>query len=369
MAKVTLRKKAISKGRSALYLDYYPPISHPDTGKPTRREYLKIYLFDRPRTEIDKEHNRETNQLAESLRAMRQIEIQNQQYGFLSNSKRNGDFIIFFNTLAAKRGGSNADNWSMAVKYFISFAGQQLKFSDLTETFCEDYRDYLLSAPSIGRHERKISTNTAVSYFSKFKAALKVAFKLGYILDNIGGRVAGIKPAETHREYLLLSELQKLAKIDCEISIVKRAALFSALTGLRFSDIQTLIWDEIRGEKDEYYLQFRQEKTDSAENLPVSNQVIELAGQRGLPHEKVFKGLKYSQVDQYLPKWVFKAGIDKHITFHSFRHTYATLQLASGTDIYTVSKLLGHKHLTTTQIYTKITDEKKKQAANKIALE
>ena len=116
-------------------------------------------------------------------------------------------------------------------------------------------------------------------------------------------------------------------------------------------------------------LQFRQEKTDGAENLPVSNQVIELAGQRGLPQDRVFKGLKYSQVDQYLPKWVFKAGIDKHITFHSFRHTYATLQLASGTDIYTVSKLLGHKHLTTTQIYTKITDEKKKQAANKIALE
>lgn len=63
-----------------------------------------------------------------------------------------------------------------------------------------------------------------------------------------------------------------------------------------------------------------------------------------------------------------KAGITKHVTFHCARHTYATLQLTLGTDIYTVSKLLGHRHLKTTEIYAKVIDERKQQAANKIKL-
>lgn len=226
MAKVTLRKKPITKGRQALYLDYYPPITHPDTGKPVRREYLKIYLFDRPRTEMDKEHNRETHNLAENIRVMRQIEIQNQSFGFLSDSKRNADFINFFKETAIKRSGSNADNWNMAVQYFISFAGQQLRFADLNEVICEDYRDYLIKAPSIGRTGRSISTNTAVSYFGKFRATLKAAFKAGYISANIGERVNGIKAKETHREYLSLEELQRLAKADCDSSIIKRQHCF-----------------------------------------------------------------------------------------------------------------------------------------------
>lgn len=369
MAKVTLRKKPISKGRNALYLDYYPPIPNAETGKLVRREYLKIYLFDRPRTEMDREHNRETNQLAESLRAMRQIEVQNQRFGFLSNSRRNGDFIVFFKGVAKERSGSNADNWGMAVKYFTNFSGEQLRFADLNEAFCEKYKKYLVSAPAIGRYERKISINTAVSYFGKLRAALKLAFKAGYIPENIGERINGIKPQETHREFLLLHELQALAKADCESDVLKRAGLFSALTGLRFSDVETLRWQEIRGTKGDYYLQYRQEKTDAAENLPISDEAIKLTGTRGGAEDKVFKGLKYGHIDQYLPKWLSKAGIDKHITFHSFRHTYATLQLASGTDIYTVSKLLGHEHVKTTEIYTKVIDAKKKEAANKITLD
>ncbi|RKR84404.1 site-specific recombinase XerD [Mucilaginibacter gracilis] len=368
MAKVTLRKKPISKGRNALYLDYYPPVPNPDTGKLVRREYLKIYLIDRPRTELDREHNRETNQLAESLRAMRQIEIQNERFGFLSNSRRNGDFVAFFTGVAKERSGSNADNWGMAVKYFIKFAGEQLRFSDLNEVFCEQFKKYLSSAPGIGRNEKKISTNTAVSYFSKFRAALKLAFKAGYISENIGQRVDGIKPQDTHREILLLDELRALAKAECESVIIKRAALFSALTGLRFSDVRALTWQEIKGFKGEYYLQYRQEKTDGAENLPVSDEAVEIAGKRGRSDAKVFDGLKYSQIGSFLPKWLLKAGIEKHITFHSFRHTFATLQLASGTDIYTVSKLLGHLHVKTTEIYTKVTDVRKREAANKITL-
>lgn len=145
--------------------------------------------------------------------------------------------------------------------------------------------------------------------------------------------------------------------------------MFSALTGLRFSDIEKLKWSEVRGTEGNYYLQFRQEKTEGTENLPLSDQAISLLGERRKLDDKVFQGLNYTHIDTFLPKWLLKAGIDKHVTFHSFRHTYATLQLASGTDIYTVSKMLGHRNLKTTQVYTKIVDEKKKEAANRIKLD
>jgi site-specific recombinase XerD len=81
-------------------------------------------------------------------------------------------------------------------------------------------------------------------------------------------------------------------------------------------------------------------------------------------------GLEYSAYNNtLLREWVKEAGITKYITFHCFRHTYATLQLSLGTDIYTVSKLLGHRELKTTQIYAKVIDKVKREAADKIKLD
>ena len=84
----------------------------------------------------------------------------------------------------------------------------------------------------------------------------------------------------------------------------------------------------------------------------------------------MFEGLPDpSWISKPLKRWIQSAGITKHITFHCFRHTYATLQLASGTDIYTVSKMLGHTNVRTTQVYTKVVDKKKEDAANAIKID
>jgi integrase len=69
-----------------------------------------------------------------------------------------------------------------------------------------------------------------------------------------------------------------------------------------------------------------------------------------------------------LKKWLKDAGINKHITFHCFRHTFASLQVELGTDIYTVQDLLAHKNVSTTQIYARHNDPKKREAAQKIKL-
>ncbi|MDB5011867.1 MAG: site-specific integrase [Daejeonella sp.] len=366
--KATLRQRGITKGRSALYLDYYPPIRHPDKRKLTRREHLKIYVFDQPKNTIEKNHNKETMALAENVRAKRQLEVQNRQYGFISDSRSNENFIDYFIELAKKKRGSSAHIWEMAVRYFEDFAGPDVRFSDLTESLCEDFRDYMIASPSIGRRGVKISNNTALSYFGKFRFALKLAYKAKRIPVNLNELVEPLKERETHREFLTIVEFQRLAVTDCPNEQVKRAALFCGLTGLRFSDVSSIQWSQIRGSEADYYLQFRQVKTAGTETLPISDQAVSLLGERQDPERRVFKGLAYSHLKKALDKWMENAGIAKNITFHSFRHTYATLQLSSGTDIYTVSKMLGHRDLKTTQIYTRVIDDKKREAANRIKL-
>lgn len=140
-------------------------------------------------------------------------------------------------------------------------------------------------------------------------------------------------------------------------------AIFSALTGMRWSDINLMKWEDIIETPSGWVYKFRQAKTKGIEYLPISKQAISTLGER--KKGRVFEGLKYSAwMNLKLAQWAMRAGITRHITFHSARHTFATLQLSNGTDIYTVSKLLGHRELKTTQLYAEVIDQKKVDAVN-----
>jgi integrase len=246
-----------------------------------------------------------------------------------------------------------------------------LKFADLNERFCNEFKEYLLITKSNKSSKTTLSQNSAVSYFNKFKAALKQAYKDGALTNDLNTKIEPIKQAETRRNFLTIEELNKLVKTECNNPILKRAALFSALTGLRFSDIKNLVWGEIHQSiENGYSIHFTQQKTKGVEVLPISEQAYSFLGERKESIAKVFDGLTYSAYqNKHLYQWIGAAGITKDITFHSFRHTYATLQLSKGTDIYTVSKMLGHRDLKTTQIYAKIIDQTKREAAEKIKLD
>lgn len=381
--KVTLRQKKISKGRESLYLDFYPAITHPETGEPTRREFLGLYIFEKPKTPIDKQHNTETLKIGESIRQKRENflnkpEIYSEYEKEQLRKKEKGEqcFIEYFRKLANKRKASNHDNWVSALNYIEAFTNGKLKFADLNEKFLEDFKEYLLSTKSKKSDKTTLSQNSAVSYFNKVKAALKQAYKDGILQTDLNAKISPIKAAETRREYLTIEELNKLVKTPCNDVLLKRAALFSALTGLRFSDIQKMVWGELEYIKGQgYFLNFNQKKTKGVEVLPISEQAYSFTegteNPKDMPQDKpVFEGLKYSAYhNKHLFQWIGAAGITKDITFHCFRHTFATLQLFSGTDIYTVSKMLGHKDLKTTQIYAKIVDDTKRKAADKIKLD
>jgi integrase len=368
MPKVHIRKRKLTKGRHSLLLDFSPPLRNPKNGKPQRFEFLNLFIYDKPSNVWERQHNTETKALVENIRATRQLDIQNRKFGFISDRDRNSSFVDYFREYTGARQETDSDNYAMAFRYFLEFAGHDVIFNDLDEFFCVDYRNFLLSGPGIGRKGRPIITNTAVSYFAKFRSSLKQAYKQSLLTTDLYSQVDAISPKETHREQLELEEFQQMVDAPAKSDLIKRAAIFAGLTGLRFSDVQTLHWSEVRGSEGKYHLQFTQEKTEGAEILPISDQAVEILGERSEPGDKVFPGLAYSSLKPCFKDWLKNAGISKNITFHSFRHTYATLQLELGTELLTVSKMLGHRSIKTTLVYTKVKDKKKIEAAGRIKL-
>jgi integrase len=376
--KVKLREKEISGDRLSCYLDFYPEIPNPITGKPTRREFLKMYLFKNAKNPIEKQHNKETKQIAEQIRQKRENHLNKPEIytGYEKEQLRikelgEQNFVAYFKSLADKRKASNYDNWVSAYKYLETFTGGNLKFADLNEKFCDEFKGYLLTTKSNKNKKVTLSQNSAGSYFNKMKATLKQAYNDGYLPNDLNSKIKPIKEQETQREFLTIEEVNRLLKTECKNPLLKTATIFSALTGLRHSDIKKLIWGELEYiEGNGYFIKFQQEKTKSFEMHPISNQAFSLLGERKEPKDKVFEGLIYSDHEnEKLKEWIKDAGITKKITFHNFRHTYATLQLSSGTDIFTISKMLGHKNLKTTQIYAKVINQAKRDTTDKIQLD
>jgi len=355
---VKLRERKLANGNKSLFLDI-----NASSGRKT--EFLKLYLV-KVSSPKDRENNRQTMDLAESVRAKRQLELKNQEFGFSNNFKLDTNFIDYFKELTNERyeSSGNYGNWESTLKHLIRFKGNNITFKDVTIDYAEGFKKFL-GTKDLTKSSKPLSQNSQHSYYNKLKATLNQAFEEGIIPMSPALRVRAIKPEETKREYLTLDELQKLVKEECRFPVLKNAFLFCCLTGIRWSDVNKLTWSDVREEGDGYRIIFRQKKTKSQEYLDIGVQAREIMGEKGELTERVFVGLKYSAWrNMALQKWVMKAGIDKDITFHCSRHTFAVLQMNLGTDIFTVSKLLGHANLKTTQIYAKIMDKKKQEAMN-----
>lgn len=364
MVKVTLRKKKISKGMISLYLDFYPAIPDPKgTGKLTRREFLNLHLHEKPADVFEKEANKNREDLAKQIRINRENEVNKQEV--YSDFERE--------RLEIKRLGDRdfIDYFSKHLKDFTykgtllrlqSFAPKGLKFADLTEKLCNDFRAYLLDPKT------SLARNTAKIYFDRFKTILKTAYKEGYLHFDLNAKIQGLSFEETERQYLTLEELDILVQTPCSNDTFKRMALFSALTGMRWSDILKLQWKEVHNTSEGYSIHYRQKKTKGVEVLPITDQAYSLLGSIENANGNVFDPIPKSTAMKILERWINAAGLTKQITFHSFRHTFATLQISEGTDIYRVQKLLGHREISTTQIYAKIVDKSKREAVEKIKL-
>lgn len=363
--KVTLRKRK-KRNKITLYLDYY------DKGK-REYEYLGLYLTPKPETgsltKAQKDENKKILALAENIRAKRLLEINNNQYAFRDKEKLSGSFLDYFEGLCEQKLASigNYGNWNSTLIHLRTYCPKDVTFERLNKDWVQGFKDYLDNEAKTKTGDG-ISLNTKYSYFNKLRAAVKQAVRDGIMSFNPTEQVEPFPQDEPKREFLTLEELKSLSKAHCKNDSLRRMFLFSCLTGLRWGDIHKLVWSEVEySENLGNFLRFRQAKTNGVETQPISDEARNLLGERGDNEERIFPKFNYGNWNKTLLKdWLTEAGITKKITFHCARHTYATLQLTLGTDIYTVSKLLGHRNLSTTEIYAKVINEKKVEAANKI---
>lgn len=366
---IKIRKRKASKGISKLYLDIYNPKS-----EKTRTSFsLDLEFYVAPKNKSERNINKESLAAAEKIKAVKLVELayENNDLGALNiNDASAIDFMDYFEQLTNHRinSANNYGNWDSVLKHLRKFRPTGIPITKVSPKFLEEFKSYL-KYDAKTKSNTNLSQNTLYSYFNKVKACLKQAFEEDLILKNPASQVKGFKEGESQREFLTLEELQSVAKAECDIPQLKKAFIFSCLTGMRWSDINNLTWRDFQYSENNGYnfVRFTQQKTGNVETLPISEQARELMGEEGEKEDRVFKGLKYSAWHNVkLQQWVMRAGISKTITFHCARHTYATLQLTEGTDIYTVSKMLGHRELKTTQVYAKIIDQKKVEATHAI---
>ena len=371
---IRLRKRKMPTGNISLYLDIYID------GKRSY-EYLKLYLSPE-KTKSDRDKNKQTIQLAEAIRAKRIVNLQNGTYGFDSAYRQDTNFLDYYRSMCEARHGNiesrgNWGNWYSALKHLERFCDPKMTFKDVTSEWLNKFKNYLdKDARSKRPQENDTSTtyrhpllsqNTKHSYFNKVCACINQAFEDRILPHNPLRGVERFKEGENKRVYLTIEEIKKMAIVECRTAAVKDVFLFSCLTGLRKSDIEKMTWSEIEQQGEFARIVFKQKKTGGQEYLDISPQAARYLTERGPSNSLVFPNFRYNwQTNTDLKMWALKAGIQKDITFHSARHTFAVMMLDLGAEIYTVSKLLGHKDLKTTQIYAKVLDKKKQEAVSLI---
>lgn len=371
--KITLKRKNLKDGQISLYIEYYKGSTIDINGKRIHLrefEYLKLYLNAEPKNAKEKKENKETLELAENILAIRKTNYIQGKFDIKSTTKSKRTFLNYFAEITEEKqkqdSSNNYGNWFSTLQHLKKIVSPNMTFEEIDENFIKKVRNYI-DYDARSKSNLPLSQNSKYSYFNKFKAALRSAFDDGYLSINYATKIKSFDQAESQREYLTFEELQSLSKSPCKYEILKRAFIFSCLTGIRWSDINAMTWSEVRDEGENSRINFRQEKTDGVEYLYISKQARDLLSERQSPEERVFKGLKYSMTyNTEIVRWCNRAGIFKHITFHSARHTNAVLLLEGGADIYTVSKRLGHREIRTTAIYAKIVDKKMKEAAEMI---
>lgn len=346
--KVHINQRPVKGGGFALHLDYRI------SGKRVR-EFLKLYLVP-VKTSADKIKNSETLRLATEIKNRRIRELDSGELNVARPKKVTAVFAVDYfrkkiKGIRVKNSRENNENMLNVLEAFR----KNVTLAEIDRDFYKAFVDYLTDT-------RKLAANSARLYSVLLKARLHDAYIDGMIPQMPD--LYGITPRKetTEIEFLTLEELRTLVDTPAPDE-VRRPFLFCCFTGLRFSDVKALRWEDI----DNGTIVLRMEKTKEIVRVPLSDNA-----RRFLPERKE-KGLVFgisalNSLNRWLKAWAEDAGLKKNLHFHMSRHTFATLALAHGADLYTVSKLLGHRSVTTTQVYAKVLDEGRKKAVDAIPI-
>lgn len=369
---IRLRFKALSNGNQSLYLDYY------QNGK-REYEFLKLYLIPET-TPQDKVANANTLNAANAIKAQRLIDITNGKAGIKTANKSLllSDWI---NTIIERKNNkvsqSSIRGLSRLNQHLSKYDGAAM-LVDVDKQFCIGFTDYLRTAKSLkvskkepNREPKTLAQTTQAEMLNALSIVLNEAVREGLIQSNATRQLSQterIKAPESTREYLTREELQRM--IDTPVSSMaqgdKEAFLFCCFCGLRHSDVSALRWGNIIPDGDKASVSIIQKKTKQPVIAPLSKQAISYLPPRNGKgdEERVFDMPDQGITNKRLKRWAKDAHVNKNVTFHVSRHTFGTMILTAGADLYTTSKLMGHTDIAVTQIYAKIVDKKKEEAVN-----
>lgn len=387
---VRIRFKSLANGNQSIYLDIY------HNGE-RRYKFLKLYLVpvtDANRHEAETQ-NANTLQAANALKAKMIIDLANGNAGIVKKSEHEKillvDWMEYFREQKKKmtRGGGYVSNIDKTILHLKEYKGSKVTLGEVNKAYCNGFLDYLANAKSMkdkGKSNKEkaekelkdkapiLSKYTQGLYCTIFNTAMKMAVREGMMQFNPMERTdtdKHIKRGESERVYLDESELKAMMETECSNEMTKAAFIFSCYCGLRISDIRGLKWGNLKAvEKPNggktYNLSIVMQKTQRGLNLTLPQDALKYLPPREAKgdDENVFPSLpKYQwNINSQLKVWAAKAGVKKNVSFHTARHTFATLLLTKDADIYTTSKLLGHTRIATTEIYAKIIDKKKDEA-------
>lgn len=363
---VHLRTKKIAQGKESIYLDIVKDGIR-------KKEFIGLYLIPE-KTRADKVINRATMKTAEEIRAKRIVELMEGKVG-IGKKPDKVDLLEWFEEQRLYYYDNDNMNYSKTIhnliRHLTIFHPRKLMLSDVKPTFIRKFLEYLRS-DGANKFGGRLCDETIYTYFTVFSILMNKAVRLELIISNPFHKLSQAEKPQRRtkkKEYLTLSEVKRMAEAECDDWRVKYAFMFCCFTGLRYIDVSRLKWKHIvEVGEGKYQIELIQQKTKEPVYIPLSANALKWLPERGYDGREnyIYKFRDRSIIYDYLKKWGDAAGIDKHLTFHMSRHTCATLLLYYGTDLYTVSKILGHTSIKTTQIYAKISDEMKRTAVQNI---
>ena len=378
-----LGAKILSDGRESLFLDYYfgyqmvysEKLDKQVAKKDRKREFLKLYLWQAPRTPLERQQNKETLELAKKIRFERGQELLESVEGYRLKKERDINFLDYFQSYIDKYTKKDIRMLDVALKRFIDFLNdtpeynkyaKRIKPEQITKDMVEAFTEYL-QGRSVGEGAKSI--------YARFKKVIKYAIEHDVMLKNpCTGITIKVDDQQLKKEVLSPEEIQQLiaTHYEHENPNIRRAFIFCLYCGLRYCDVKDLTFANV--DFSNKLLKFEQNKTkghsaSSGVVIPLNDGILKLIGEPSSPDKRdevIFPLPSYEMCLKALRRWVKRAGINKHISWHCARHSFAVNILNNGANIKTVASLLGHSGLKHTEKYTRAIDSLKQEAINSL---
>lgn len=366
---VHIRVKEIKGGKKSLYLDIV-------SNGVRRKEALKLYLIPED-SKGAKSANKAVMRMAEEIKAKRTLEVMRNGLELPEHGKGNVVLIDWLEEQKQYYHSHGNISYSKTihnvVRHLRNFpkCKKGMRLREVKPNFLRAFLEYL-RGDDVNKNGGRLCQETIYNYFTVLSILMNKAVRLEMIPVNPFHKLSQAEKPQRRskkREFLTMEELGRLSKAECDDWRVKKAFMFCCFTGLRYIDVSRLKWKHIEKLDDgTYQLNMVQQKTQELVYIPLSANALKWLPERGDNGREnyVFQFRDRSMIYKYLGDWGKRAGIEKHIVFHTSRHTCATMLLYYGADLYTVSKILGHKSIKSTQIYARVVDSMKRRAVDNI---